>query len=51
MIGKIKYAAVEQGAFNEHWLFRDAKLKTLHHLGNGTFTVPESNIIDLRVKE
>ena len=46
--GAVKYAGAEEGAFDGHWLFRSDGLKTLHHLGNKTFCVPDGRIIDLR---
>jgi len=46
--GKVKYVEIEEGAFNEHWLFQDEKFKTVHHLGDRTFCFPDGKIIDIR---
>jgi flavin reductase (DIM6/NTAB) family NADH-FMN oxidoreductase RutF len=50
IIGNVKYAEVEEEAFSDHWLLQKEKFKTLHHLGDLTFSVPESKIIDKRKK-
>ena len=44
---EVKYAEAEEGAFTDHWDFSKG-VKTLHHLGNKTFCIPENNVIDLR---
>jgi flavin reductase (DIM6/NTAB) family NADH-FMN oxidoreductase RutF len=46
--GSVKYAQAEDSAFSDHWLLSGDKVKTLHHLGDRTFCVPASGIIDLR---
>lgn len=48
VLGEVKYAEADEGAFDEHWLFRDESAKTVHHLGDITFCVPSGKIIDLR---
>jgi flavin reductase (DIM6/NTAB) family NADH-FMN oxidoreductase RutF len=48
VVGEVKYAAADEGAFGEHWFFADEGRKTLHHLGNKTFCSPANGIIDLR---
>ncbi|MFC1548886.1 flavin reductase family protein [Candidatus Omnitrophota bacterium] len=46
--GEVKYAEVEEAAFDEHWLFEKDELTTVHHLGDRTFSFPGGGIIDLR---
>ena len=46
--GEVKYAEAEENAFGEHWSFENEEFKTIHHLGNKTFCVPEGKILDLR---
>lgn len=48
VLGEVKYAEVEPAAFKEHWLFRDQGLKTVHHLGDMTFSMPGDDFVDLR---
>lgn len=48
VLGEVKYAEVEPAAFSGHWLFKSRDLKTVHHLGDMTFSVPDDNVIDLR---
>ncbi len=48
VLGEVKFASVENGVFDDHWLFDRIEQRTLHHLGNKTFCVPEGKIIDLR---
>ncbi|MFH1552470.1 MAG: flavin reductase family protein [Candidatus Omnitrophota bacterium] len=45
---QVKYAEAEEEAFGEHWLFERDDMKTIHHLGNRTFCVPDKKIMDLR---
>ncbi len=47
VVGEVKHAEAEEGSFDEHWLFSDT-VKTIHHLGDKTFCVPENKVIDLR---
>lgn len=48
ILGEVKYAEVEPAAFKEHWLFRNQDLKTVHHLGDMTFSMPGDDFVDLR---
>ncbi len=48
ILGEVKYAEVEPAAFDGHWLFKSRDLKTLHHLGDMTFSVPADGIMDVR---
>lgn len=48
VVGEIKYAEVEEGLFTDHWILEDDSRKTLHHLGDKTFCVPDGEVIDLR---
>ena len=48
VLGEVKYAEAEEKAFTDHWLFEDDALRTIHHLGNKTFCVPENKVMDLR---
>ncbi|MBD3426240.1 MAG: hypothetical protein GF409_03295 [Candidatus Omnitrophica bacterium] len=46
--GEVKYAEVEEGAFQEHWQFEKDEARTIHHLGDKTFCFPGGGVIDLR---
>lgn len=48
VIGEVKYAEAEETAFHEHWSPANDQMKTVHHLGDRTFCLPDSRIIDLR---
>lgn len=48
IIGNVKYAEVEEQAFSDHWLLQKDEFKTIHHLGDLTFAVPDSKVIDRR---
>lgn len=48
VVGEVKYAAAEEEAFNEHWLFDEGKVRTIHHLGDKTFCMPSNEVVDLR---
>ena len=41
-------AEAEEDIFGEHWMFASGTERTIHHLGNKTFCVPEDGVIDLR---
>lgn len=47
VIGEVKYAAVREGAFQEHWLFGKDEFKTVHHLGDRNFCFPNGENLDL----
>lgn len=46
--GEVKYAAAREDAFGDHWLFDEASVRTIHHLGDKTFCLPGKEVIDLR---
>jgi flavin reductase (DIM6/NTAB) family NADH-FMN oxidoreductase RutF len=48
VVGQVKHAEVEEGAFDEHWLFDKDEARTVHHLGDKTFCFPGGGVIDLR---
>ena len=48
VVGEVKYAAAEEEAFDEHWLFERGKVKTIHHLGDRTFCMPGEEVVNLR---
>jgi flavin reductase (DIM6/NTAB) family NADH-FMN oxidoreductase RutF len=48
VVGEVKRAEVEEGAFDEHWLFDKEEIRTVHHLGDKTFCFPGGGVIDLR---
>lgn len=48
VLGEVKHAEVEPDAFGEHWLFTNRSLRTIHHLGNMTFSCPDNEIMHLR---
>jgi len=48
VLGKVKHAEVDGKAFKEHWLFGKKGAKTVHHLGNRTFSLSGGKVIDLR---
>ncbi|MBL7072599.1 MAG: flavin reductase family protein [Candidatus Omnitrophica bacterium] len=42
VIGEVKYAAVREEAFQDHWLFEKEEFRTIHHLGDRNFCFPET---------
>ncbi|MFH1394798.1 MAG: flavin reductase family protein [Candidatus Omnitrophota bacterium] len=48
VLGEVKRVLADERNFNEHWLFVDDDMKTVHHLGNRTFCFPDGDIKDLR---
>ena len=44
VLGEVKYAEADPATFREHWLLKSNDMKTIHHLGNMTFCVPEDTI-------
>lgn len=51
VVGSVQYAEAEESAFSDHWTFVSKDLRTLHHLGDKIFCVPDGTIIDLRKKK
>ncbi|MBF0216541.1 MAG: flavin reductase family protein [Candidatus Omnitrophica bacterium] len=47
VIGEVKRAEVEEELFHDHWIFEDRETRTLHHLGNHIFCVPDGELHDL----
>ena len=50
VLGEVKRAEAEEGAFDEHWIFEKEKNRTIGHLGDRTFCSPGGEILDLREK-
>ena len=45
VIGDVQYAEAEASAFSNRWLPEKGAFKTLHHLGDRIFCIPESKLI------
>jgi flavin reductase (DIM6/NTAB) family NADH-FMN oxidoreductase RutF len=48
VLGEVKHAEVEPDAFDEHWLFSSRNFRTIHHLGDMTFSSPDNEILHMR---
>ena len=51
VMGEVKHAEASEDAFDDHWLIRDDGTRTVHHLGDRIFCVPDGRVMDLRKKE
>lgn len=45
ILGDVVYAEAREDAFTDRWLVEKGEVKTLHHLGNRIFCVPDSKIV------
>ena len=48
LVGRVVAAAVEEGAFDDHWLLRDSDEKPLHYLGANYYAILEE-VLEARV--